>query len=92
MITDTEIKTKGFQVLAQYLGDIEAERFIALIQREPFDYTKWRQDLDEDLSLEEISQIAMAQRNESPNNSATSDRGLVGRRCAPASQPAAGCA
>ncbi|ESQ17392.1 MAG: hypothetical protein N838_29390 [Thiohalocapsa sp. PB-PSB1] len=63
MITDTEIKTKGFQVLAQYLGDIEAERFIALIQREPFDYTKWRQDLDEDLSLEEISQIAMAQRN-----------------------------
>jgi hypothetical protein len=63
VITDTEIKTKGFQVLAQYLGDIEAERFIALIQREPFDYTKWRQDLDEDLSLEEISQIAMAQRN-----------------------------
>ena len=32
------------------LGDVEAERFIALIQREPFDYTKWRQELDEDLS------------------------------------------
>jgi len=31
MITDTEIKTKGFQVLAQYLGDIEAKRFVALI-------------------------------------------------------------
>lgn len=59
MITDTEIKTKGFQVLAQYLGNVEAERFIALIQREPFDYTKWRQDLDEDLSLEEISINAM---------------------------------
>jgi len=59
MITDTEIKTKGFQVLAQYLGDIEAERFVALIQREPFDYTKWRQNMDEDLSLEEISQKAM---------------------------------
>ncbi|MDO9067931.1 MAG: hypothetical protein Q7W05_05690 [Deltaproteobacteria bacterium] len=59
MITDTEIKTKGFQVLAQYLGDIEAERFVALIQREPFDYTKWRQDMDEDLSLEEISRKAM---------------------------------
>ena len=59
MITDTEIKAKGFQVLAQYLGDIEAERFVALIQREPFDYTKWRQDLDEDLSIEEISRKAM---------------------------------
>ena len=63
MITDTEIKMKGFQILAQHLGDIEAERFIALIQREPFDYTKWRQGLDEDLSLEDISRKAMAKRN-----------------------------
>ncbi len=63
MITDTEIKTKGFQVLAQNLGDIEAERFVALIQREPFDYTKWRRDMDEELSLEEISRKAMALRN-----------------------------
>ncbi len=63
MITDTEIKTKGFQVLAQNLGDIEAERFVALIQREPFDYTKWRQDMDEELSLEEISRKAMGLRN-----------------------------
>ena len=63
MITDTEIKTKGFQVLAQNLGDIEAERFVALIQREPFDYTKWRQDIDEELSIEEISRKAMALRN-----------------------------
>lgn len=44
MITDTELRLKGIRVLAQSLGDIEAERFIALIQREPFDYTQWRQD------------------------------------------------
>ncbi len=62
MMTDTEIKMKGLHILAEYLGDIEAERFIALIQREPFDYTKWRQDLDEDLSIEEISKKAMALR------------------------------
>ena len=59
-MTDTEIKLKGLTILAQHLGDIEAERFVALIQREPFDYTKWRQDLDEDLSIKEISQKAMA--------------------------------
>ena len=46
MITDTEIK----------------ERFVALIQREPFDYTKWRQGMDEELSIEEISKKAMALR------------------------------
>ncbi len=59
MITDTEIKLKGIQILAEHLGDVEAERFIALIQREAFDYTRWREGLDEDLSVEAISQKAM---------------------------------
>jgi len=62
MITDTEIKMKGLRILAEHLGTIEAERFIALILREPFDYTKWRQGLDEELSLEEISRRAAAAR------------------------------
>ena len=59
-MTDTEIKIKGLQILAELLGDVEAERFVALIQREPFDYTKWRQGLDEELSIEGISRKAMA--------------------------------
>jgi hypothetical protein len=63
MITDTEIKTLGLQILSQHLGDIEAERFVALIQREPFDYTQWRQKLhEEDGSIEDISRRAMALR------------------------------
>ena len=65
MLTDTEIKSKGIQVLSEYLGDVEAERFITLIQREPFDYTKWRQDLDDYLSINEISRNAMMLRNQS---------------------------
>jgi hypothetical protein len=63
MISDTEIKVKGVQILAEYLGDIEMERFIALIQREPFDYTKWHQQLDDEMSIEEISRSAMLLRN-----------------------------
>ena len=63
MITDTEIRVKGVQILAQYLGDIEMERFIALIQREPFDYTHWRQAIDGDDSIEEISRKAMELRH-----------------------------
>ena len=63
MITDTEIRIKGTQILAKYLGDVEMEKFIALIQREPFDYTKWRKDIDDGLSIEEISRSAMAFRN-----------------------------
>ena len=65
MLTDTEIKSKGTQVLSEYLGDVEAERFITLIQREPFDYTKWRQDLYENLSINEISRNAMMLRKQS---------------------------
>jgi hypothetical protein len=58
-MTDTEIRVKGVQLLAQHLGDIEMERFIALIQREPFDYTQWRQAIDIDRNIEDISTEAM---------------------------------
>jgi len=67
MITDTEIRVKGVQLLAKYLGDIEMERFIALIQREPFDYTSWKQDnLVNNKSIEDISKKAMALREKQP--------------------------
>lgn len=64
MITDTEIKVKGIQLLSRHMGDVEAERFVALIQREPFDYTKWRQgNLDDDLSVGDLSRKAMLLRS-----------------------------
>ncbi len=59
MITDTEIKIQGFHVLTEYLGKIGLERFISLIQREPFDYTKWQRELWSDKSVEELSTEAM---------------------------------
>ena len=62
MITDTEIKTTGFRALIAALGEVQAEKFIALIQREPFDYTKWQRTLWPDKSVEEISQAAVKQR------------------------------
>jgi len=65
MLTDTELKIKALQVLPKCLGEVEAGRFIALIQQEPFDYTKWRQgqSFDEELSVEEISEKSMQQRD-----------------------------
>ena len=73
MITDTELRLKGIRALAQSLGDIEAERFIVLIQREPFDYTQWRQDKWEDLSIDEISRKAMMLREKSAEQTARAD-------------------
>lgn len=64
MITDTELRVQGIAVLARALGTVEAERFVALIQREPFDYTEWRQHQWNHLTLEELSAQAMAMRKQ----------------------------
>ena len=63
MRTDTILRNEGTKVLMDNLGLVEAERFIMLIQREPFDYTKWQENLFEDLSIEKISQKAADYRN-----------------------------
>jgi hypothetical protein len=62
MITDTEIKIRGVQTLITALGELDAERFITLLLREPFDYTKWQRNLWGDKSIEEISRLAMQNR------------------------------
>jgi len=63
MLTDTEIKLKGYEILTKYLGEVKAERFIALIQREPFDYTKWRQkNLPDAETIEKLSKMAIGYR------------------------------
>ena len=62
MITDTEIKIKGMETLIKALGELNTERFITLLLREPFDYTKWQRNLWTDRSIEEISQMAMRDR------------------------------
>jgi hypothetical protein len=59
MKTDTLIRNEGMEILANNLGLIEAERFIMLIQKEPFDYTKWQQNLFENMTVEEISKRAI---------------------------------
>ena len=58
MRTDTLIRNEGLHVLMENIGLVEAERFIMLIQKESFDYTKWQENLFEDMSIEEISQKA----------------------------------
>jgi len=62
--TDMEIKILGLEVLNENLGPVDAERFVALIQKEKFDYTKWRQHLFDGLSGEELSRKAMEYQEE----------------------------
>ena len=71
MITDTEVKMKGIKALTESLGNVDAERFITLIQREPFDYTKWQRALWEGESVADISRNAMGIIENSPKEDAT---------------------
>jgi len=47
------------RVLAENLGIVEAERFIALMLREPFDYTEWQRTLYKNVPLEDFLNRAM---------------------------------
>ena len=58
MTTDTILRERGMSVLVENLGMVEAERFIMLMNRESFDYTKWQEHLWEDKSVDEIHSAA----------------------------------
>jgi len=51
MKTDLEVKAEGMSIFLKYMDVIEAERFISIRQSDKFDYTKWRQNLWNDLSV-----------------------------------------
>lgn len=59
MRSDTVIKQEGMNILLEKLGKVDAERFISLIIREPFDYTKWQKNLFDNLNVAELSKKAM---------------------------------
>jgi len=46
--------------LNERLNAVEVERFITLLIRDPFDYTKWQRDLYKDMSVTELSKKADA--------------------------------
>jgi hypothetical protein len=59
-MTETVLMKTGMRVLIEQLGNINAERFVSILLREPFDYTEWRKDnLCVGMTIEEISKEAM---------------------------------
>jgi hypothetical protein len=63
-ITDTEVKQKGLGVLLEALGEVDAERFITLLNRDPFDYTTWQKNLFAKEDVNTLSGEAMKFRND----------------------------
>ena len=58
MKTDSEIRDEGMAALVAALGAVEAERFIASLSRERFDYNEWRRRHLPQMSVMELSERA----------------------------------
>jgi len=65
-IQTAAIMTAGMRLLRENLGLIETEVFIANIKQERFDYTEWRENLYEDMTLDELMKSAVEYMREHP--------------------------
>ena len=54
-----DILARGMERLTEALGVIEAQRFISIIKREKFDYTKWRRVYFDSMAPGEFQQKAL---------------------------------
>ncbi|MDB4919760.1 hypothetical protein [Mucilaginibacter sp.] len=52
--------------MLEALGEVNAARFITLLNRDPFDYTTWQKNLFGDLNVGEISSKTMDLKEEKP--------------------------
>jgi hypothetical protein len=59
MQSEAVLRNEGMKLLVKGLGLVEAERFVASMIKEPFDYTDWHQSLFEGLTVKELSDLAM---------------------------------
>ena len=58
MKTEAEIRMNGMQALIASLGLVEAERFLAAVSRDRFNYTEWRKTGLPEMSVEDIAHEA----------------------------------
>ena len=58
MKTEAEIRLAGIRALIGALGQVEAERFLAAVSRDKFNYTEWRRTGLPDMSIDEIAAAA----------------------------------
>jgi hypothetical protein len=57
-MNDTLLSLNAIKCLIKNFGIVQTERFISIIIKEPFDYTKWQKDLYSDMSVDELFNAA----------------------------------
>lgn len=58
-MNNTILINMGMKLLIENLGNVDAEKFVSLLLKDPFDYTKWQRSLFDGMTIEQISEQAM---------------------------------
>ncbi len=68
MNSAVELMDAGFECLVERLGVVDAERFVAMIKRDSFDYTLWRREYFDKMDLNQVSEEAAVYAKSHPHN------------------------
>lgn len=68
MNSAVELMDAGFECLVERLGVVDAERFVAMIKRDSFDYTLWRREYFDKMDLNQVSEEAATYAKSHPHN------------------------
>ncbi len=60
MKSDAKVRQEGMRALIRSLGSVEAERFVASISKDRFNYTEWRRTALPETDVVELSRRAVA--------------------------------
>jgi hypothetical protein len=60
MKADSVIMSEAMQALHRALTPVEVEKFVVMLNRDKFDYTRWRENLWQHETLESLSDKAQA--------------------------------
>ena len=64
--SSVEIMNRGMECLKDHMGIVDAEKFISLIIRERFDYTRWQRDFFDKMEPGEFGRKAVEYAQEHP--------------------------
>ncbi len=67
MNSAVELMDAGFACLVERLGVVDAERFVAMVKRDSFDYTLWRREYFDKMSLSQVSEEAFVYAKDYPH-------------------------
>lgn len=65
-MSNAEIMDRGISCLIEKLGTVDTERFISVIIRERFDYTKWQREKFDNIDLDTLTDAAVKYEKEHP--------------------------